>query len=165
MTALLALHVVVALSAPVAARRLGPRVFLLCALAPAATFVWATARGAGVLDGVPVTERLEWAPELGLALTLRMDAFALLMVGLISGIGVLVLWYSRWYFSPRPHLGRFAGILTAFAGSMLGVVLADNLLVLYVFWELTSVTSYLLIGFEDEKDEARSAALQALLVT
>jgi multicomponent Na+:H+ antiporter subunit A len=112
-----------------------------------------------------VTERRSWAAELGLTLDLRLDAFSLLMVLLISGIGLLICWYARSYFTDEPHLGRLAGLLTAFAGAMLGVVLADNLLLLYVCWELTSVTSYLLIGFDDRDPAARKAALHAILVT
>ncbi len=162
---LLALHAVLALAAPALGRRLGPRVFLVCALAPGATAAWAATQAAGVLDGSATTQVLPWVPGLGLDLALRLDGFALLMVALVSGIGAVLFAYSRWYFSPRPGLGRFAGVLTAFAGSMLGVVLADNLLLIYVFWELTSITSYLLIGFEDEKGSARAAALQAILVT
>ena len=165
MILLLGLHAVLAVVAPTVGRRLGRRVFWLCALAPAATFAWTLTRGVSVLDGSPVTESRGWVPGLGLAFDLRLDAFSLLMAALISGVGVLVFVYSRWYFSERPGLGRFAGALTAFAGAMLGIVLADNLFVLYVFWELTSVTSYLLIGFEDEKGSARAAALQAILVT
>jgi len=162
---LLGLHAAVAVIAPTVGRRLGQRVFWLCAIAPGATLVWTVARATGVLDGRPVVESRGWVPGLGLALDLRLDGFSLLMAGLVSGVGVLILAYSRWYFSDRPRLGQFAGTLTAFAGAMLGVVLADNLFVLYVFWELTSVTSYLLIGFEDEKGSARAAALQAILVT
>ncbi|MDQ4070603.1 MAG: DUF4040 domain-containing protein, partial [Actinomycetota bacterium] len=140
-------------------------VFWLCAVAPGATVVWGAAHAGQVLDGRPVVERVEWVPGLGLGLDLRLDGFSLLMGALISGVGVLIFTYSRWYFSDRPGLGRFAATLTAFAAAMLGIVVADNLLLLYVFWELTSLTSYLLIGFEDEKGAARAAALQALLVT
>ncbi len=165
MISLLALHGVLALAAPRLSRRLGRRVFWVCAIAPAATLAWTIARAAGVLDQHPVVERFRWVPDLDLGLVLRLDGFSLLMAVLIAGIGVLIFVYSRWYFSEQPGLGRFAGTLTAFAGAMLGIVLADNLLVLYVFWELTSITSYLLIGFEDKKGSARAAALQALLVT
>ena len=127
--------------------------------------VWASTHYADVVDGTPVTSRTTWVPELGLAIELRLDAFALLMVALVAGIGVLVFAYAHAYMGDRPGLGRFAGTLTAFAGAMLGIVLADNLLALFVFWELTSVTSYLLIGFEDSKPAARAAALQAILIT
>ncbi len=163
--ALLGLHAVLAGAAPVLGRRLGPRVLLVCALAPAATVAWALARAGGVLDGRPVTEVRPWVGELGVELAFRLDGFSLLMVALVSGIGVPVFVYAWRYFAPRPDIGRFAGLLTAFAGAMLGVVLTDNLLVLYVCWELTSITSYLLIGFDDTKAPARAAALQALLIT
>ncbi len=165
MLILLGLHAVVALVAPAAVRPLGRRVFWLCAVAPAATLIWTGAHAGQVLGGRAVEERIRWIPELGVDITLRLDAFSFLMVLLIAGVGVLVLAYSAAYFSARPGLGRFAATLTAFAGSMLGIVLSDNIIVLYVFWELTSITSYLLIGFEDEKGSARAAALQALLVT
>ncbi len=139
--------------------------FFLCALAPAATVAWALSQAGTVLAGEVVISSFSWVPGLGLAIALRLDAFSLVMVALVAGIGVLVFVYSSWYFSAQEGLGRFAGTLTAFAGSMLGLVLADNLLLVYVFWELTSVTSYLLIGFEDHKGSARAAALQAILVT
>jgi multicomponent Na+:H+ antiporter subunit A len=164
--ALLGFHAVLAVAAPLLARRIGRTVFLVCALAPALTVLYAAARAPGLLEQQPLSESLAWAPSLGVTGTLRLDAFALLMVALVSGIGVLVFVYSYGYFSkPRRDLGKFAGSLIAFSGAMLGLVLSDNLLVLFVFWELTSITSYLLIGFEDRKPEAREAALQALLTT
>lgn len=166
MLTLLVLHLVLALVAPAAGARAGRRVFLLMALAPAATAVWAATQAAAVLDGRPVTSQAAWVPGLGLTLDLRLDALALLMLTLVSGVGTLIFLYCARYFPPRQRgLGRFAGALTAFAGAMVGLVLADDLILLYVFWELTSVTSYLLIGFDDEKEESRRAAQQALLVT
>ena len=166
MLALLALHLALALVAPAAGARLGRRVFLLVALAPAATAVWAATHAAAVVDGEAVTSRTPWVPGLGLTLDLRLDALALLMVTLVAGVGTLVFLYCARYFPPQQRgLGRFAGVLTAFAGAMLGLVLADDLILLYVFWELTSVTSYLLIGFDDDKQESRRAAQQALIIT
>jgi multicomponent Na+:H+ antiporter subunit A len=163
---LLALHGVVAMGAAWIGRRRGRRpAFALAALAPLGTLAWVAPKVSQILDGVPVTERIEWVPSLGLTLDLRLDAFSLLMVGLISGIGLLICAYSVWYFKPAPGLGRLASLLTSFAGAMLGVVLADNLLIVYLFWELTSVTSYLLIGTDDRRSAARAAALQAILVT
>jgi multicomponent Na+:H+ antiporter subunit A len=84
---------------------------------------------------------------------------------LVSGIGVLVLLYSVAYFGRRDDLGRLAGLLVAFAGAMLGIVWADGLLTLFLFWELTSITSFLLIGFDDTNADARAAATRAFLVT
>jgi len=164
--ALLALHAALAALGPAVARRWGRRVFLLMALAPAVTAGWAASQAAAVVNGRPVRETTAWVPGLGLTLDLRLDALALLMVSLVAGVGTLVLLYCARYFpADRPGLGRFAGVLTAFAGAMLGLVLADDLILLYVFWELTSVTSFLLIGFDDEDAESRRAAQQALLVT
>ena len=166
MLALLALHAALAVLAPAVASRLGRRVFVLVAAAPAATAVWAATQAGAVLDGRPVTSAAAWVPGLGLTLDLRLDALALLMVTLVSGVGTLVFLYCARYFADgQTGLGRFAGVLTAFAGAMLGLVLSDDLLLLYVFWELTSVTSWLLIGFDDEDAESRRAAQQALLVT
>ncbi|MCZ7528287.1 MAG: proton-conducting transporter membrane subunit [Acidimicrobiia bacterium] len=165
MLTLLALHAVAAVAAPALGRRLGRRVFLVGAIPPAATVLWTATRLGDLLDGRPVTQHVEWVPDLGLELGFRLDAFGALMVGLVSGIGVLVFLYATAYFHERRDLGPFCGILVAFAGAMLGLVLADNLLLLFVFWELTSITSFLLIGFEHEKGSARAAALQALLVT
>jgi len=97
---------------------------------------------------------------------LRLDGFSALMVLLIAGVGVAVFAYGMRYFSASTFaLPRLAGLLTLFAGSMLGVVLAEHLLVLYTCWELTSITSYLLIGNHHTSAKARAAALHALLVT
>ena len=162
---LLALHAALGVSALLTARRLGRWALVLGGLAPALTMVWALARAASVVDGGVVAERATWAAGLGLGLDLRFDAFALLMTVLVSGIGTLVFVYAWYYFGASEKVGRAAGLLTLFAGAMFGVVVADNLLFLYVCWELTSVTSYLLIGIDDAEPEARSAALHALLVT
>jgi multicomponent Na+:H+ antiporter subunit A len=170
--ALLGLHAALAALAPLLARLLGRGALWACGLAPAATAVWAGTRAEQVVAGEPVVERLAWADQLGLSATLRLDAFALVMVALVAGIGVLVFAYAVFYFAPerpggheRPDIGRFTGALTGFAGAMLGLVIADNLLLLYVFWELTTVASFLLIGVEDHRGEARAAAQQALLIT
>lgn len=163
--ALLSLHAVAGFGALAGARRLGRHAMLLGGLAPAAVVVWALAEGSGIVDGLPVASTAAWVPDLGLRLDLRADAFSLLMIVLVSGIGLLVFAYGHRYFSHSSQAGRVVGLLTLFAGAMLGVVLADNLLLLYVCWELTSVTSYLLIGIDDDEAEARSAALHALVVT
>ena len=166
MLPLLALHVLLAVLAPALGARFGRRVFLLMVPAPAAAVGWAVVQAPAVVSGRAVEQATAWVPGLGLTLDLRLDALGLLMVLLVSGVGTLVLVYCAWYFpADRAGLGRFAGVLTAFAGAMLGLVLADDLILLYVFWELTSVTSFLLIGFDDEDSESRRAAQQALLVT
>jgi multicomponent Na+:H+ antiporter subunit A len=164
--ALLALHGAVGLVVMAFGERLGRSGLLAGALPSAAALGWLAWQAPSVLDGEVVAERLSWVPALDLAFGLRLDGFGLLMALLVSGIGVLVFAYGLRYFPARRYaLGRLAGLLTLFAGAMLGLVVADNLLALYVFWELTSVTSFLLIGNDHTEARSRAAALQALLVT
>jgi multicomponent Na+:H+ antiporter subunit A len=166
MFALLALHLVLGVVIVAAGRILGRQAFLVAAVAPAAMLIWAATKANDVLDGKPVTESFVWVAGLDLTIDLRFDAFALVMVILVSGIGLLICIYSLGYFTAtKPGLARLAGILTLFAGAMLGVVLSDHLIALFIFWELTSVTSYLLIGNDDTNPRARAAALQALFIT
>ena len=108
---------------------------------------------------------LTWAPSLGLSLSFNLDALGLLFAFLITGIGALIVLYASQYLREHAHAGRFYASLFGFMGAMLGVALSDNILTLFVFWELTGFTSYLLIGFEHERPAARAAALQALIVT
>ena len=169
MIVLLVLHLVVGLAVLLAARPLAARgwpLFALAAVPSLATVLWLVAVLPGVVDGDVLTSHVSWIPELGVDLDLRLDGFAALMLVLVAGIGLLVMAYSARYFSsPTPRNGRLLGLLVLFAGAMVGLVLADNLLILYGFWELTSVTSFLLIGHDHESPKARAAALQALLVT
>ncbi|TFH20985.1 MAG: hypothetical protein E4H05_01100, partial [Acidimicrobiales bacterium] len=163
---LLLLHLVVGIGIVAAGRTLGRWAFLVAAIAPLATLVWVSSAASGVLDGEPVTESFAWIPQLGIEIDVRLDAFALLMVVVISGIGLLICIYSMGYFShDKPGLARLAGVLVLFAGAMLGVVLSDQLIALFIFWELTSVTSYLLIGNDDTNPRARAAAMQAIFIT
>ncbi len=176
----LALLFVLALSMPVAGRLLGGRTSAIAgpgaALVIGCTFLWflltgmgaiggAAAGGASVWEGQPRTEILPWVPDLGLSLAFRLDGLSLLFALLITGIGSLVVLYASSYLGGHPRIGTFLSFLIAFMASMLGLVLADNLLLLFIFWELTSITSFLLIGFEHERGSARKAAIQALLVT
>lgn len=107
----------------------------------------------------------DWVPSLNLTLSFFIDGLSVTFALLISGIGALILLYSAKYLAGHVHFVRFMVFLTAFMISMLGLVLADNLLTLFVFWELTTLTSYLLIGFEHSTAKGRRSALQALLVT
>ncbi len=108
---------------------------------------------------------LPWVPSLALSLSFNLDGLGLLFALLIAAIGALVVLYASAYLENHPDAGRFYAALLAFMGAMLGVALSDNILSLFVFWELTGFTSFLLIGFEHDRAEARSAALQALIVT
>lgn len=161
--ALLAFHILVATAVGLLGRWLGPKVFLVAALAPLSTAIaagWLEFTGA-----TPHSEVMPWAGGLDLTLSFRVDAFSLVFLALIGGIGALIFVYSAWYFGRRSDIGQVAATMVVFAMAMAGVASADNLVALYVFWELTSVCSYLLIGMDDRKQPARAAALQALLVT
>lgn len=116
-------------------------------------------------DGQVVVERVSWVPSLGLDLAFRIDGLSFLFAFLITGIGILIVLYARYYLSARDSMGRFYAYLLLFMGSMLGVVLSENLLVLVLFWELTSLSSFLLIGYWSHRADARQGALMALVVT
>ena len=189
MFVLLALHLVVGVSIIASGRFLGRRAFLVAAIPALAMCAYALTRAGGVLDGDPVTESYTWISGLDLAIDLRLDACALAMGALVSGVGLLICLYSLGYFAddhdghddhdgdddqsiadggspePPPAVGRLAGVMVLFAGSMLGVVLTDHLIALFIFWELTSVTSFLLIGNDDRQPRARVAANQAIFIT
>ncbi|RAI59530.1 monovalent cation/H+ antiporter subunit A [Roseicella frigidaeris] len=108
---------------------------------------------------------IAWAPELGLSLSLRMDGLAGLFALMVSGIGVLIVLYARYYMSPDDPIPRFFAFLLSFMGSMMGVVLSGNLIQLVFFWELTSLFSFLLIGYWQNVAAARNGARMALTVT
>jgi multicomponent Na+:H+ antiporter subunit A len=137
----------------------------LLALWPAAVTVVLADALRGVITDGPRLVTLPWAPSLGLSLSFHLDGLGLLFALLITGVGALVVVYAARYLGAHEHAGRFFAALFAFMGAMLGVALSDNLLTLFVFWELTGFTSFLLIGFEHDRADARAAAFQALIVT
>lgn len=166
MIASLAVFAAVAIIAPLLTRWLGRRAFPLIALVPATVFVVLLTRIPEVVAGDAVVEVVPWIPQLDIALSFRLDALALLLALIVTGVGALVLLYCTQYFrDDEPGLGRFAALLLAFAGVMLGLVTADDVFLLFTFWEATSVLSYLLIGHYTGRKESRGAALQALTVT
>jgi multicomponent Na+:H+ antiporter subunit A len=165
MFAILALGFVSAALAPTLAPRLGRRAGPVFALVPAAILVWLGFQASTVLGGGAVVAQLAWVPELGVSLDLRLDGLSFVFATLVSAVGLLVTVYAQGYLGQHPELGRFFLYLHAFMGAMLGLVLADDLVALFVFWELTSVTSYLLVGFQAKSEAARRAALKALLIT
>lgn len=132
---------------------------------PVSVFVVFEVLSGRVVDGNRVTEAYEYLPSMGISLSFALDGLSLLFGLLISGIGALVVIYAGGYLKGHPLLGRFFAYLLMFMSAMLGVVLADDLIALFVFWELTSISSYLLIGFNHEEEKSRESALQALLVT
>lgn len=137
----------------------------LLALFPLAVFVQLGLAVPSLATGEVWTVSRPWIPSLGLSLTFTLDGLGLLMALLISGIGALVIIYGGAYLHDHPFLDRFYGLILLFMTAMLGVVLSGNAILLFVFWELTSISSFLLIGFEHNKPNARAAAWQALLVT
>jgi multicomponent Na+:H+ antiporter subunit A len=146
--------------------RLAPRASgRILALLPTAVFLALLVRLPHVAGGAAVVERLPWLPSLDVSLSFRVDGLSLLFALLVSGLGAVITLYAGRYLATHRDLGRFYLALFLFMGAMLGLVLADDLLVLFVFWELTSISSFLLIGFDHEREDARKAALQALLVT
>ena len=163
---LLVAHALAAVAAPALVRRFGPRALYGLAAVPAAAGAWAAAITGQIRDGGVVAGTYPWVPPLGLEIAIRAGALGWLMTLLVGWIGALVLVYSARYFAPgEAGLGRFAGVFVAFAGAMFGLVVSDDLLVLYVFWELTTVCSYLLIGHDPARRASRAAAMRALLVT
>jgi multicomponent K+:H+ antiporter subunit A len=118
-----------------------------------------------VFAGTVHRVRWEWLPALGVGFGLRMDGLAMLFAGLIVFIGLLVILYARWYLSPQERTVRFFSLLLAFMGAMVGIALSDNLILLAVFWELTSLSSFLLIGFWQHRADARRGARMALTIT
>lgn len=161
MLVLLLAHAGAALLAPVLVRVLGRSGFLLLALVPLTGLLW-TLRHAGESLRVDIG----WISGIHLDLVLRFDPLAAVLASLVTGIGAVVLVYCARYFADdEPKLGLFGALMVAFAGTMLGLVLSDNMLLLYVFWELTTVLSFLLVGHYGSQATSRRAATQALLVT
>lgn len=118
-----------------------------------------------VLAGKPVTARIDWLPGLGLNANFFLDGLGLLFASLILGIGLLIIIYARFYLSRQDPMGQFYSYLLLFQGAMVGIVLSDNILLLLVFWELTSLSSFLLIGYWRHLPEGRQGARMALAVT
>ena len=131
----------------------------------AAIFAWFATAITAVGEGGQFRLAWEWIPSLGISLSFVIDGLSLAFGLLISGIGALVMLYSSKYLEGHEHFARFHLFLVLFMLSMLGLVLADNLITLFVFWEATTITSYLLIGFDHATYKSRRAALQALLLT
>ena len=166
MLALLLAFALAPLIVPSLTRLIGVRVFPLVALVPAAAFAYTLVQAPTVMAGTNPVEVLPWIPQLHFELSVRVDTLSWLLALIVTGIGALVIVYCTKYFTDSDEgLGRFAAVLLAFTGTMYGLVIADNVFLLFVFWEATSVFSYLLIGQYTGRRASRSAALQALIVT
>ena len=166
MLILLVAHVLMAFAAPWLVSVFKRRAFIVMAAAPAAAAIYALFCTRRVLAGDYPVEVVQWVPGLQLDLTLRMDTLSWLMLLIVGGVGALVLIYCSAYFAPTATgLRRFGAELVAFAGSMVGLVVSDNMLLLFVFWELTTVFSYLLIGHYVHLKASRRAAMQSIIIT
>lgn len=162
--------------APLLFRRFGRASFYLLGAVPAVSFGWLllnfqsfTSPDQAALSGEPNAPPglvLQWIPALQLELAFRMDALAAVLSLLILGVGALVLFYCARYFKNEDaNIGPFGAQLLAFAGAMFGLVISDDVILLFIFWEITTILSYLLVGFARARIFARRSALQALLVT
>lgn len=118
-----------------------------------------------VFSGTTLLFHQEWLPLLGLDFSLRLDGLSLMFALLITGIGLLIILYARYYLKPQDSLGKLYSLLQLFMMAMLGIVMSDNILLLVVFWELTSLSSFLLIGYWSQRSEARKGARMALTIT
>jgi len=137
----------------------------LAALPPAAVTVWQALQLPVIASGATLTERYVWAPTLGLEIALRLDGLSLFFGLIVTGIGACIAFYTAYYFEKDARQGFFYLLLYAFMGSMLGLVWSDDLLTMFVFWEGTSITSYLLIAFKTDNKAATEGARRALIVT
>jgi multicomponent K+:H+ antiporter subunit A len=154
-----------ALLTPLAAKRLGMRPALTASLAAGLALILLATLMPGVYAGQVLVEDHDWIPAIGLSASFRLDGLGLLFAQLILVIGMLVLLYAHYYLSAAEGGPRFYSFLLLFMGAMLGLVLSENLFLMLLFWELTSLSSFLLIGFRRHEAEARQGARLALFIT
>lgn len=150
---------------PLVARRHAVLAGWLAAIAPAGVCVWLLMQVDRVASGELPALSVQWVPQVGVAFDLLLNGVGLLLAILISGIGAFILIYGGGYLKKTPQAVPFFAFVQLFMLAMLGLAASDNLLVLFIFWELTSLASYLLIGLSHDNPDARKAALRALLVT
>ncbi|WP_137389954.1 putative monovalent cation/H+ antiporter subunit A [Rhodoligotrophos defluvii] len=151
--------------APLVSRYAQPAAGWLLALLPFVLLWYFASFLTTISAGSAVSQSLDWLPQLDVALSFRLDGLSLVFALLITGIGAFIVIYAGAYLGGHPRRGGFLAVLLMFMGSMLGLVLADNIVAFFVFWELTSITSFLLIGFDHARFASRRAAIQALVVT
>ncbi|GAB2557247.1 Na+/H+ antiporter subunit A [Gracilibacillus alcaliphilus] len=134
-------------------------------LVPLSLFIYFIQLTPIIANGDVIQSTLSWIPSYGINFSAYVDGLSLTLALLISGVGTLVILYSIYYLSPKESLSHFYTYLMLFMGAMLGVVMSDNLLGLYVFWELTSISSFLLIAFWYQRKRSRDGAKKSLLIT
>ncbi|MHA1189441.1 MAG: proton-conducting transporter transmembrane domain-containing protein, partial [Alphaproteobacteria bacterium] len=151
--------------APLLKRLMGANAAWLLALVPAAMFVHFCTYIPGIAANKAFINGVPWVWQIDVNFSYLIDGLSLMFALLITGIGTFIILYSGAYLKGHAHLGRFFSFMFLFMGSMLGLVLADDFITLFIYWELTSLTSFLLIGFDHTRMAARRAAIQALVIT
>jgi multicomponent K+:H+ antiporter subunit A len=165
-TALVALTPILGASFAFLFRRIGRNAAAVgAAVITALALVLLLSQAGAVLAGEAVAFRAAWIPQINLTFSFFIDELSLFFAGLILGMGLLVIVYARYYLSAADPIGRFYSCLLLFQGAMLGIVLSDNILLMLVFWELTSLSSFLLIGYWSHRPDSRQGARMALIVT
>ena len=137
----------------------------LTTLVPLSTFIYFLTFLDNVADNEVIKVSYYWIPVFDVNLSFLIDGLSLLFVLMISGIGTLVFWYTSSYLKGHKYLDRFYAYLGIFMSAMLGLVLSDNLISMFIFWELTSISSFFLIGFNNDNESSRKSALLALGIT
>src|SRR5690554_4758712 len=138
---------------------------IIAALLPLGLFVYFSSFISQIASGEVVSTQYKWVPTYGVELSFTLDGISLLFALMITGIGFLVFVYTAAYLKNHSYLDRFYGYLSMFMAAMLGVVLSDNLISLFIFWELTSISSFFLIGFNNTEESSRKSAITALAIT
>ncbi|MCP4325200.1 MAG: monovalent cation/H+ antiporter subunit A, partial [Alteromonadales bacterium] len=137
----------------------------LTLLMPVSALIMIINLAPAVFAGDVIRQTISWIPLLGIDIALRLDGLALLFVFMILGIGILVIFYARYYLSSNDSMPKLYAYLMLFMTAMLGIVMSNNVIQLWFFWELTSISSFLLISYWWNKTEARQGAIMALTVT
>ena len=141
------------------------RAGLLMTAIPLFLFSWAFIKMQGIIDGALFQETVTWVETFGIDLVFRLDGLSVFFLMLITGFGVFIHVYANSYLADDKNRPRFFVFLSLFMGAMVGLVMSGSLLMMFVFWELTSLSSYLLIGYYHNEEKSRDSALQAMLVT
>ena len=150
---------------PLLFRLFPKRAGLLTTTIPLFLFSWASIKMWSIVDGVVFQDTVTWVQTFGLDLIFRLDGLSVFFLMLITGFGVFIHLYANSYLAEDKNRPRFFVFLSLFMGAMVGLVMSGSLLLMFVFWELTSLSSYLLIGYYHDKEKSRDSALQAMLVT
>ncbi len=156
---------ILAILLPFIRKVVGNKLGWVVSILPLTLFVWFAAQLPSILRGEQIKIFYEWVPTLGVNFSLYLDGLSVLFALIITGIGFLVVVYSIYYLSTRENLNDFYVFILLFMGAMLGVVTSSNLILMYIFWELTSFSSFLLIGFWYQKERSRYGAQKSMLIT